>query len=135
MEDMLIGAPVSVEQFVGRWVTIEERQLLRLGIANTTLAGRRHHRAPGVRPRGEVQAGARAPAPEGLPALSAGRRRPRADLRELVTFYVRDPLEFDVELILAPGETPSLRLSASPGEGSRLGSTPGSPSGPTARRG
>jgi hypothetical protein len=35
-------------------------------------------------------------------------------LREVVSFYVRDPLEFDVELILAPGETPSLRLARAP---------------------
>jgi predicted component of type VI protein secretion system len=38
-----------------------------------------------------------------------------------VSFYVRDPLEFDVELILAPGETPSLRLAARPDDASRLG--------------
>jgi hypothetical protein len=34
---VLDGAPVNVDQFVGRWVAIEERQLLRLGVANTTL--------------------------------------------------------------------------------------------------
>ena len=39
----------------------------------------------------------------------------------MVTLYVRDPLEFDVELILAPGEAPSMRLGSSPKDASRLG--------------
>jgi len=120
MDEVLIGAPVSVEQFVGRWVTIEERQLLRLGIANTTLGvdatiGRRVFDRGGkfrlvLGPLKRKAFQRFLPGGDGL-----------AQIKELVTFYVRDPLEFDLELILAPGETPSLRLSAAPGEGSRLG--------------
>ncbi|MBL8603490.1 MAG: type VI secretion system baseplate subunit TssG [Myxococcales bacterium] len=120
LEHILNGAAVGIEQFVGRWVTIDERQLVRLGVANTTLGedmviGRR------VFDRG------------GKFRLILGPLRRRAfqrflpggdglaQLREIVTFYVRDPLDFDVELILAPGETPALRLSSKRDESSRLG--------------
>ncbi len=120
MDEVLAGAPVSIEQFVGRWVTIEERQLLRLGVANTTLGvdatiGRRVFDRGG---KFRIVLGPlkRAAFQRFLPGGDA-----LAQIRELVTFYVRDPLEFDLELVLAPGETPSLRLSARAGEGSRLG--------------
>ena len=120
MSEALLGAPVAVEQFVGRWVTIEERQLLRLGVANTTLGvdasmGRRVFDRGGkfrlvLGPLKRKAFQRFLPGGDGL-----------AQIRDLVTFYVRDPLEFDLELILAPGETPSLRLSATAGEASRLG--------------
>ncbi len=120
MEEVLIGAPVAVEQFVGRWVSIEERQLLRLGIANTTLGvdatvGRRVFDRGGKfrLVLGPLKRKAFQQFLPGGPGL--------AQIKELVTFYVRDPLEFDLELILAPGETPSLRLSSSAAGASRLG--------------
>lgn len=120
LSTVLGDAPVTVEQFVGRWVTIEERQLLRLGVANTTLGedatiGRK------VFDRG------------GKFRLSLGPMRRRAFeefqpgraglelLRDVVTLYVRDPLEFDIELILAPGEAPSMRLGATARDASKLG--------------
>lgn len=120
MEEVLTGAPVAVEQFVGRWVTIEERQLLKLGIANTTLGvdatiGRRVFDRGG-KFRLVLGPLKRRAFQQFLPG-GAG----LAQIKELVTFYVRDPLEFDLELILAPGETPSLRLSASAEGASRLG--------------
>lgn len=119
-EHVLGGAAVSVEQFVGRWVTIDERQLFKLGIANCSLGidatiGRRVFDRGG-KFRLVLGPLRRAAFQQFLPG-GAGLDR----LRDIVLFYVRDPLEFDVELILAPGETPALRLSSRPGEGSRLG--------------
>lgn len=120
MSHILEGAGVSVEQFVGRWVTIDERQLFRLGVSNCTLGedatigrkvfdrGGKFRLVLGPLRRNAFQQFL--PGSKGLDAL-----------RDLVLFYVRDPLEFDVELILAPGETPSMRLSSRPGDGSRLG--------------
>lgn len=120
LEDVLLGAKVAVEQFVGRWVTIEERQLLRLGVINTTLGvdatiGRRVFDRGGkfrlvLGPMKRKVFQRFLPGGDGL-----------TQLKDLVTFYVRDPLDFDVELILAPGETPSLRLSSNPDEASRIG--------------
>lgn len=120
LDELLQGAAVGVEQFVGRWVTIDERQLLRLGVANCTLGqdatiGRKVFDRGGkfrlvLGPMRRAAFQQFLPGGKGLDQL-----------RDLVLFYVRDPLEFDVELILAPGETPALRLSSRPGEGSRLG--------------
>ncbi len=116
----LNGAKVSVDQFVGRWVSIEERQLLRLGVANTTLGedatvGRKvFDRGGKFRViLGPLRRKAFEELQPGKPGLEL--------LREVVTLYVRDPLEFDVELILAPGEAPSMRLGGSPKDASRLG--------------
>lgn len=116
----LNGATVSVDQFVGRWVSIEERQLLRLGVANTTLGedatvGRKvFDRGGKFRViLGPLRRKAFEELQPGKPGLEL--------LREVVTLYVRDPLEFDVELILAPGEAPSMRLGSSPKDASRLG--------------
>lgn len=120
MSHILEGAGVSVEQFVGRWVSIDERQLFRLGVSNCTLGedatigrkvfdrGGKFRLVLGPLRRNAFQQFL--PGSKGLDAL-----------RDLVLFYVRDPLEFDVELILAPGETPAMRLSSRPGDGSRLG--------------
>jgi type VI secretion system protein ImpH len=120
MSHILEGAGVSVEQFVGRWVSIDERQLFRLGVSNCTLGedatiGRKVFDRGGkfrlmLGPLRRKAFQQFLPGSKGLDAL-----------REVVLFYVRDPLEFDVELILAPGETPSMRLSSRPGDGSRLG--------------
>lgn len=120
MDDVLTGAPVNIEQFVGRWVTIDEKQLLKLGVVNTTLGvdatvgrkvfdrGGKFRLILGPLKRAAFQR-----------FLPGGDALPR--LRELVTFYTRDPLEFDLELVLAPGETPSLRLSSREDGASRLG--------------
>lgn len=120
LDHLLQGAAVGVEQFVGRWVTIDERQLLRLGVANCTLGqdatiGRKVFDRGGkfrlvLGPLRRAAFQQFLPGGKGLDQL-----------RDLVLFYVRDPLEFDVELILAPGETPALRLSSRPGDASRLG--------------
>lgn len=120
LDHLLLGAAVGVEQFVGRWVTIDERQLLRLGVANCTLGqdatiGRKVFDRGGkfrlvLGPMRRAAFQQFLPGGKGLDQL-----------RDLVLFYVRDPLEFDVELILAPGETPALRLSSRPGDASRLG--------------
>lgn len=120
LADVLNGAKVAVDQFVGRWVTIEERQLLRLGRANSTLGedatvGRKVFDRGGkfrliLGPMRRRAFEALQPGKEGLERL-----------REVVTLYVRDPLEFDVELILAPGEAPSMRLSGNTSDGSQLG--------------
>lgn len=120
LDPILQGAGVDIEQFVGRWVTIDARQLVRLGVANTTLGedmviGRR------VFDRGGKFRLILGP----LRRKAFQRFLPGGDglvqLREVVSFYVRDPLEFDVELILAPGETPALRLASRPDDASRLG--------------
>ncbi len=120
LHPILQGAGVDIEQFVGRWVTIDERQLLRLGVANTTLGE-------------DVVIGRRVFDRGGKFRLILGPLRRKAfqrflpggdglsQLREVVSFYVRDPLDFDVELILAPGETPALRLASRPDDASRLG--------------
>lgn len=120
MSEVLDGASVSVEQFVGRWVTIDERQLFRLGVSNCTLGedatiGRRVFDRGGKfrLVLGPLRRGAFQQFLPGAKGLDA--------LRDLVLFYVRDPLEFDVELILAPGETPAMRLSSRQGDASRLG--------------
>ncbi len=120
MEHVLRGANVAVDQFVGRWVTIEERQLLRLGRANCTLGedatvGRKVFDRGGKFRLilGPLRRKAFEALQPGKPGLEL--------LREVVTLYVRDPLEFDVELILAPGEAPSMRLSGSTEDGSQLG--------------
>ncbi len=120
MSDALAGADVTLEQFTGRWVTIEDRQLLRLGLANTTLGedltiGRR------VFDRGGKFRLVLGP----LRRRAFQRFLPDGDalpvLRDAVTLYVRDPLEFDIELVLAPGETPALRLGYTDDTASRLG--------------
>jgi type VI secretion system protein ImpH len=120
MAKILDGAPVSVEQFVGRWMTIEERQLLRLGRANCTLGedatvGRKVFDRGGKfrLTLGPMRRKSFEELQPGKPGLEL--------LREVVTLYVRDPLEFDVELILAPGEAPSMRLGGNPQVASRLG--------------
>lgn len=120
LDDVLAGAPVSIEQFVGRWVTIEERQRWQLGTVNTHLGvdatvgkrvfdrGGKFRLVLGPLKRAAFQR-----------FLPGGDALPR--VRELVTYYTRDPLEFDLELVLAPGETPSLRLSSKTEGASRLG--------------
>jgi len=120
MAQILNGAPVSVEQFVGRWMSIEERQLLRLGRANCTLGedatvGRKVFDRGGKfrLTLGPMQRKSFEDLQPGKPGLEL--------LREVVTLYVRDPLEFDVELILAPGEAPSMRLGGAAPVASRLG--------------
>jgi type VI secretion system protein ImpH len=120
LKKTLKGAPVDIDQFVGRWVSIEERQLLRLGIANTTLGedatvGRKvYDRGGKFRVvLGPMKRQAFEDLQPGKPGLEL--------LREVVSLYVRDPLEFDVELILAPGEAPSMRLGTPNKDASKLG--------------
>jgi type VI secretion system protein ImpH len=114
----LNGAPVDVKQFVGRWVTIDERQLLRLGRENCTLGedaviGRR------VFDRGGKFRIVLGPLENDAFRQFLPGARGLTQLRDLVSLYVRDPLEFDVELILA--KPPVLRLGSSADRASRLG--------------
>lgn len=109
LHDELEDAGVTVEQFVGRWVLIEPDQRIRLGLANTSL-GRDVTLGARVFDRGGKFRVVLGPLSRqafrrflpGAPALST--------LRQVVDLVVRDPLDFDVELVLAPGATPPLRL-------------------------
>jgi type VI secretion system protein ImpH len=116
--DLARGAPVDVKQFVGRWVPIDERQLLRLGRDNCTLGedavvGRK------VFDRGGKFRIVLGPLENDSFRQFLPGARGLVQLRDLVMLYVRDPLEFDVELILA--KPPVLRLGSSADRASRLG--------------
>ncbi len=117
------GVPVRVDQFRGRWLTLEAENQSRLGrrgqndrLGAGLMAGRRAWDAQGcfrvrVGPLDYAAFTALLPA-------SGGRRL--ALLTRLVRFYQRDTLDFEVQLVLRADAVPRLRLTRD-GPGPRLG--------------
>ena len=116
IEDVLAeelgGARVTVQQFMGAWVEIEPDQRMRLGVSNcelgrTSLVGSRIYDRSG---RFQVRI---------APLTQQAYRRllPEGDLapvvREVVAVFVRDPIDYTLELGLARDEAPSFQLSRS----------------------
>ena len=120
----LEGAEVTVRQFVGEWVDIEER--LRLGIVSHQL-GRSAVLGAKVFDRGGKMTLCIGP----LNAATYRRLLPAGDLlpwvAEVVGLFGWDPLSYDLELTLAVGAAPELRISHLPkvalGRDSWLGHT------------
>lgn len=112
----LEGARVTVRQFVGRWVDIDAR--MQLGVVNnllgrnTLLGGRAYDRMG----RFQVEIG---------PLSPTAWRRLMADgdlyplAREIVSLFVRDPLEYTFELFLAESVAHTFTLTT--GWSSKLG--------------
>src|SRR5262249_30982455 len=103
-------ARVRVREFAGAWFEIEGSARMRLGVANTHLGlnamlGRRAYDRSG---NFEIEIG---PVSWSL----YQRFLPDADLRALVhevaELFVRDPLDYQITLCLAPLEVPRLKLS------------------------
>lgn len=120
LEDGLEGGEVRVRQFVGKWVDIEPEQRMQLGRVNTILGqssvvGRRVFDRAGSF---DVELG---------PLSQEGYKRflPEGDLlplvQECVGLFCRDPLDYQVVLLLRQNEAPSLRLAGAENKGSRLG--------------
>jgi len=112
----LEGARVTVRQFVGRWVDIDAR--MQLGVVNnllgrnTLLGGRAFDRMG----RFQVEIGP-------LPPTAWRRLMADGDLyplaREIVSLFVRDPLEYTFELFLAESVAHTFTLTT--GWSSKLG--------------
>jgi len=110
MHKTLEGAKISIQQFVGRWVDIEIPQRLKLGIQNTHL-GRNTVLGMRIYDRGgkfRVVIG---------PLSNRNFRRflPDGDqipiVREVCGLFLRDQLDFDLELVLSSDATPAFKLS------------------------
>jgi type VI secretion system protein ImpH len=112
----LEGARVSVRQFVGRWVDIDAR--VQLGVANHQLGRNMLLGGKAFDRTGKIQLHI-----SPLPPRAYKRLMPDGDLlplvREVVALFVRDPLEYDLELGLTEGVQQQFRLSR--GEPSKLG--------------
>jgi len=111
---------VEIKQFAGGWIEVDEQQRMALGLGNNELGveailGSRAYDQSG---RFSVQIG---------PLHQHNYKRFLRDgdllpvVKEVVELCVREPLDFDVELLLAPDAVPSFVLSASPASSSRLG--------------
>ncbi|MFL5348860.1 MAG: type VI secretion system baseplate subunit TssG [Hyalangium sp.] len=116
LAEELEGARVTVRQFVGRWVDIDAR--MRLGVINnllgrnTLLGGRAYDRMG----RFQVEIGPLSPR-AWRRLMTDGDLYPLA--REIVSLFVRDPLEYTFELFLSESVTHSFTLSS--GWPSKLG--------------
>jgi type VI secretion system protein ImpH len=117
--DTLDGGGVDVEQFVGRWVDIEERQRMRLGVVNTVL-GKDTTLGVKIFDRGGKIRVVLGP----LNEKTFRRFTPDGDqlplVREVVGLFCRDELECDVEIVLGGDAAPRFKISSK--DGSRLGS-------------
>lgn len=116
LAEELEGARVTVRQFVGRWVDIDARMQLgrvnNLLGRNTLLGGRAYDRMG----RFQVEIGP-------LPLRTYQRLMADGDLyplaREIVSLFVRDPLEYTFELFLSESISHTFKLSS--GWPSKLG--------------
>jgi type VI secretion system protein ImpH len=116
LAEELEGARVKVRQFVGRWVDIDARMQLgrvnNLLGRNTLLGGRAYDRMG----RFQVEIGPLSPRTYWR-LMADGDLYPLA--REVVSLFVRDPLEYTFELFLSESVTHTFTLSS--GWPSRLG--------------
>ncbi|NVJ25481.1 MULTISPECIES: type VI secretion system baseplate subunit TssG [Myxococcus] len=116
LNEDLEGARVSVRQFVGRWVDIDAR--VQLGRANHQLGRNMLLGGKAFDRTGKIQLHI-----SPLPPRAYKRLMPDGDLlplvREVVSLFVRDPLEYDLELGLTEGVRQQFRLSRK--EPSQLG--------------
>lgn len=112
------GAKASIHPFKGVWVPLDPQQRARLGQANCTLGvdariGTRIFDQTGCF---RIRIGT-------VPFSSAERLRPGADLfrtlSTIVNLILRDRISWELEIIIAGGTTPTMRLSSSAGP--RLG--------------
>ncbi|HEY8428548.1 MAG TPA: type VI secretion system baseplate subunit TssG [Sandaracinaceae bacterium] len=110
---------VQIQQFAGGWIEVDGAQRMALGKSNNVLGveailGSRAYDQSG---RFSVRIG---------PLHQHNYRRFLRDgdllpvVKDVVELCVREPLDFDVELVLAPDAVPSFTLSSRP-DGSRLG--------------
>ena len=114
------GVPVSIEPWRGQWIALPADSLARLGGARlgiSTVAGTRawdcqHKFRIAIGPLGYADFA------RFLPGGASLRK-----LRDWVSSYVRDPLDWDVALHLKRDEVPALRLASRPKGGARLGWT------------
>lgn len=114
----LEGATISIEQFVGRWVDIHERQRIKLGVANTTLGVDTVLGSRVFDRGGKFRVVIGPLSDRGLKRLSPG-----GDLfplvRGAISLYCKDDFESDLEIVLGGAKRPTFRLSRK--NGSRLG--------------
>jgi len=117
----LDGARITVEEFTGTWVELEQPQLARLGVANHRLGqdlvlGERIH----------DRAGKFRIVFQSLTNRGYERLLPNGNLfpvvKEVVGRMLADPLAYELELVLAIGAVPPFALSSS-SSGARLGET------------
>jgi len=112
LHDELPNLRVAIREFVGRWISIDEDQCTRLGAANHALGeqamlGRRIFDQRG---RFAIRMGilSRSEAvwfSEGEALLDR--------LRATVSLVLRDPLEYDLELVLEPGSAQTMKIGFS----------------------
>jgi type VI secretion system protein ImpH len=119
------GQPARVISFFGRWLGLEEDQQSRMGqglgafnrLGVDTVAGRR---VWDDQCKFRVRIG-----PLGLREfrefLPGGRLAD--ELMDLIRFFVRGELDFDVQLVLKAGDVPDCRLSGDPRGAAQLGRT------------
>ena len=110
--DELPDAEVSVREFIGSWINLEDDQQTRLGVANNrlgteTMLGSRvfDRRGKFALQLGVLSREQAALFDEGEPLLDR--------VRAAVSLVLRDPLEYDLELQLEAGSTRALTLGAS----------------------
>ena len=112
VQDEIPTAWVEVCEFAGQWTPIDEDQWTRLGsrnhaLAEQTVLGRRVYDQRG---RFAVRIGTLAR--EEADTLREG--QPLLDrLRAAVSLVLRDPLEYDVELVLGPGSALTFQIGIS----------------------
>jgi type VI secretion system protein ImpH len=112
LHDELPRLRVAIREFVGRWISIDEDQCTRLGAANhalgaQTMLGRRIFDQRG---RFAIRIG----------ILSRSEAAWFSDgeelldrLRATVSLVLRDPLEYDLELVLEPGTAQTMKIGFS----------------------
>lgn len=111
---------VEIKQFAGGWIEVDEQQRMALGVSNNELGveailGKRAFDQSG---RFSIQIG---------PLHEHNYKRFLRDgdllpvVKDIVELCVREPLDFDVELLLAADAVPSFKLSANPANSSQLG--------------
>lgn len=112
LEDHLDGASIEIEQFVGNLVEIAVSQQIRLGVDNcnlgtTTVLGERAYDRTG---KFNIVIGP-------LSAEAYNRFQSDEEVRQLISgtvgLFCRDPLDYDLALVLGEETIPGLRLSAS----------------------
>jgi type VI secretion system protein ImpH len=108
------GTTAEVRLFMGSWVPLDKSQLIRLGQVNSTLGG-------------DVRIGTRVYDESGairvivrpVPFATSERLRPGRDLYRVlattVALILRDRIDWDLEVVIAAGTTPTMRVSADGG--------------------
>jgi len=109
LADYFAGPGVEIAPFALRWIKVPETQRNRIGIANCRL-GRELHVGAEVRDRAGKFRVTMGPTklPTFMEFLPGGMKARAVD--ELVRLFVRDPLQYEIEVLLERDEVPELRL-------------------------